>query len=279
MNLLLLGAAAAAALFSGDAQMQVPFSSPDNDYNPSLDGSERLLVFARSKADFKDAHIFISHRRAARWSDPRPIDFTDARYSDSDPWLTADGRTLYFVSNRPTPTEPNKKDPDIWRSHRAAAGWSPPEHLADVNSAGPELGPELHHGVLTFSSVRPGGGGGLDIYAARVSGARFEAPRPLAGPFNSSQSDSDYTVSDNGRTAAFWRGSKSAASIYVAYRIAGGWSDPIRLPARANPGPFNFTPSFGRDGRTLWFASTKVRDGQQVGKADIFIASLPRVPK
>src|SRR6266550_6353986 len=226
---ILLVAAAAAGLSATAPQLQSRFSSPDNDYNPSFDASEHLIVFARSKAEFKDAHIYVSRRIADGWVDPEPIAFTDARFSDSDPWLTPDGRTMYFVSNRPTVAEPDKKDLDIWRSQRTERGWSAPEHVAGVSSPGPELGPELHDGVLTFSSVRKGGPGGFDIYAAKRGTHGFEAPRLLAGPFNSAESDSDFTLSFDGRTAAFWRGRKDGASIYLSHRTATGWSTPVKL--------------------------------------------------
>jgi Tol biopolymer transport system component len=42
-----------------------------------------------------------------------------------------------------------------------------------------------------------------------------------------------------------------------------------------NIGPFNFTPSLSRDGRTLYFASTQERAGQPAGMADIYAAPLP----
>jgi Tol biopolymer transport system component len=276
---ILLASAVAASLPAPPAQLQTQFSSADNDYNPSLDESERLIVFARSKAGFKDAHIYVSHRLATGWEPPQPIAFTDARYSDSDPWLTPDGRTLYFISNRPTAAEPAKKDLDIWHSHRTVRGWSAPEHIDGVSGPGPELGPELHDGLLTFASVRPGGKGGLDIYAARSRKQGFEAPQPLPGPFNSALDESDFTVSRDGKMAAFWRGNKDGRSLYLSYRTGTGWSEPRKLSENANPGPFNSTPAFGRDGRTLWFASDKRRDGQEAGNADIFIVSVPRAPK
>ena len=255
-------------------------SSLKNDYNPSFDRAERTMVFARSEAEFQTARIFVSEKRGARWSDPAPIAFSDARYSDTDPWLTADGRTLYFISNRPTPTDPAQKDIDIWRARRTAAGWSAPEHLGDIiNSKGPELGVEFHDGVLTFASVRKGGQGGLDIYASRLGPNGFEAPQPLGAPFNTAESDSDFTVSADRKRAAFWRGSGGKGSIYLARREGAGWSAPVRLPDVINHGPFNFTPSFSRDARKLWFASTASRDGQEQGLADIYVAELPSAAK
>ncbi len=282
MKLITAALLAAAAAVAPSAQLLATFSSERNDYNLSMDRAERIAVFARSDAEFRNARIMVAERRARSWSQPQPIAFTDPRYSDSDPWLTPDGRTLYFISNRRTAAAPAKTDLDIWRSERTSSGWSAPEHLGPaVNSPGPELGPELHSGVLTFATARKGGKGGLDIMAARASGRGFTPAEPLAGPFNSPSSDSDFTLSRDGRTAAFWRGANDGtAKIMIAYRTAqGGWSEPVALPASINLGPFNFTPAFSRDGRRLTFASTAPRAGQQKGLADIYVAKLPPVPK
>lgn len=273
-------AALAAVAGSGAAQMLAQFSSPKNDYNLSYDRSERLLVFARSEADFAAAKIYVAERRGSRWSKPKPIPFSDPRYSDSDPWLTPDGSTLYFASDRPTAARPDKKDLDLWRSRRDRAGlWSAPEHLGDsINGPGPELGPEYHGGTLYFSAARKSGKGGLDIYVARESGGAFGSPALLAGPFNTATSESDFTLSPDGRSAAFWRMVGDKGVLHIARRAGAGWSEPAPLPDYVNIGPFNFTPSFTRSGRGLRFASTRSRPGQAEGMADIYVVKLGRMP-
>lgn len=161
---------------------------------------------------------------------------------------------------------------------RGPKGWSRPEHLGHrVNSPGPELGPEVHGGTLYFSSVRRGGKGGLDIYSAPVSGGSFGTAELLAGPFNSPESDSDFTVSADGRFAAFWRGTETSR-IFLSRRSPAGWSEPKPLPPSINLGPFNFTPRFSRSGKRLWLASTAPRTGQTAGMADIYVARLDRLP-
>jgi hypothetical protein len=264
------------ALSAAAAQLVTPASSSLNDYNPSLDGAGRRMVFARSEADFARAKIYVTSRRGAGWSAPERIAFSDDRYTDSDPWLTPDGRTLYFVSDRPTASRPDKKDLDIWRSRLVNGAWSVPEHLGDaVNSPGPELGPEVHGGVLTFSSVRKGGRGALDLYATPIGDGLPGPATLLDGPFNSAESDSDLTFSADGRRAAFWRGSGAVARILVSTKGAKGWSDPLPLEA-ADVGPFNFTPAFSADGQWLHFASTRPREGQAPGMADIYRVRIPR---
>lgn len=278
MNLLALLSAAVAAAAASPVLLGA-VSSPLNDYNLSYDQAERTLVFARSEAEFRNARIFAAQKRAGRWTAPGPIGFTDPRYSDSDPWLTPDGRTLYFISTRPASgREEGRTDYDIWRSTRSTSGWSAPERLGeDVNSKGQELGPELHGGRLYFASARRSGKGGLDIYVADQSESGFAASRLLDGPFNGPHSDSDFTLSRDGRVALFWRsGDAGSGTIHMARRSADIWSDPVPLPASINHGPFNFTPSLSRDGRRLHYASTRPRDGQEQGLADIYTAALPR---
>ena len=272
--------AVAAAGAAGPAQMAAELSSPQNDYNLSYDRSESRLVFARSEADFANAKIYVSERRRGRWSTPEPIRFSEPRYSDTDPWLTPDGGTLYFASNRSADGGAAKKDLDLWRSRRDRSGqWSKPEPLGPaVNGPGPELGPELHGGILYFSSVRKGGKGGLDIYTARENGAGFDAAVPLGSPFNTAASESDFTLSADGRRAAFWRMVGAKGLLHVAERTPAGWSEPAPLPDRVNIGPFNFTPAFTRDGRSLRFASTRARAGQAEGMADIYVVKLAGMP-
>ncbi|HEX8578167.1 MAG TPA: hypothetical protein VF655_01065 [Allosphingosinicella sp.] len=274
----------AAAVLAGGAgagaQMVAEVSSAANDYNLSEDRGGKLRVFARSEAEFRDAKIYLSERRAGRWSQPRPIAFSDPRWSDTDPWLTPDGRTLYFSSDRPTAAKPDKKDPDLWRARRLSnGGWSAPEHLGEVvNGAGPELGAELHGGVLTWSAAKKSGKGGLDIYRSVERNGAFSPPELLPGPFNTAASDSDFTLSADGRRAAFWRMVGDKGMLHIATRTGAGWSEPQPLPDDVNIGPFNFTPAFSADGKRLTFASTRERAGQEKGMADIYVVKLPRMP-
>ncbi|HEX9954764.1 MAG TPA: hypothetical protein VGB48_06060 [Allosphingosinicella sp.] len=274
---------AAAALAGGaaaGAEMVAEVSSAMNDYNLSEDRAGKMRVFARSEAEFRNAKIYVSERRAGRWSAPRPIAFSDPRWSDTDPWLTPDGRTLYFSSDRPTAARPDKTDPDLWRARRLPnGGWSVPEHLGEVvNGAGPELGAELHGDVLTWSAAKKSGKGGLDIYRSVERNGAFSQPEMLSGPFNTAASDSDFTLSADGRRAAFWRMVGDKGVLHIATRTGAGWSEPRPLPDSVNIGPFNFTPSFSADGKRLTFASTRERAGQEKGMADIYVVKLPRMP-
>jgi hypothetical protein len=234
-------------------------SADGNEYNISLDAGERTMVFARSQAEFEHARILFSRRNTDAWSEPQPVPFADARYSDSDPWLTPDGHTLYFVSNRPFDGEAApRKDLDLWRVEVRDDGFGTPEHLAALSSDGQELGPELHDGWLYFNSTRKGGPARMSIYRARLGAGGFESPQPLGAPFNDGAVQGDFTLSPDGRMAVFWSVREGdEADLFAVRREDQGWSKAQRLPSPINAAGLDFTPSFSTDGRTLRFASMR----------------------
>lgn len=232
-------------------------NSPLSDYNLSEAADGQLRVWARSQANFVAARILESRRGPGGWSEPRELPFTDSRWRDSDPWLTPDGHTLYFISDRPLPARPDGHDLNIWRVSRGAEGWGKPEPLGDeVNSSAEELGPELHGGRLYFGSNRPGGLGGLDLYVAEQRGAGFAPAQALPAPINSAASEGDPTFSPDGRTLVFWRLADRLLVLHRAERSGSGWAEPVALPERFTFGAMQITPAFSPDGHSLRFAST-----------------------
>jgi Tol biopolymer transport system component len=149
-----------------------------------------------------------------------------------------------------------------------------------VNSAGQELGPELHRERLYFNSARRSGVGGLDIYVAGPASGGFSPPSLLPAPLNSAASEGDFTLSPDGQLALFWSdrsGGLGEGDIYVARAELTGWSAPMNLGAPVNSTAFDFTPSFSRDGRWLYFASMRQREAGG-GKSDIYRIRVDAVP-
>jgi hypothetical protein len=158
--------------------------------------------------------IHVTRLVGRRWTTPTPVPFTDPRWGDSDPTLTPDGRTLYFVSDRPAAgadgRDSTRRDLDVWRVRREATPdgerWGTPERLGpEVNTRNQELGPTWRDGVLYFASARRRGIGGLDLWAARDLGdGRFAPAALFGGALNTPASESDPELSPDGRTLLFW---------------------------------------------------------------------------
>jgi hypothetical protein len=260
-------------------------SSARNDYNLSTDAAQRLMVFARSDADFANSRILLSRKRGGQWDEPREAAFTDARYKDSDPWLTPDGDTMYFVSNRPSHGDTARADLDLWRVSVTPDGFGVPQPLTALSSAGHDLGPELHDGWLYFNSSRKGGPAPLSIWRARRNGDGFDPPEPMPAPFNDGQYQGDFTLSPDGRTALFWseRDGIADGDLFAVRRTASGWSKAVRLPSPINATGLDFTPSFSADGRELRFAAMRkpgwLEDARHVfnGQANIYVVDAAMI--
>ncbi len=93
----------------------------------------------------------------------KPFPYNGSGYSSGFPSLSADGKTMYFSSNRPD----GLGGWDIYVSRRIGETWTTPENLgAVVNTAGNELSPCFDGNSLYFSSDWHHGMGGLDIFRA-----------------------------------------------------------------------------------------------------------------
>src|SRR4030095_17235938 len=78
---------------------------------------------------------------------------------ESDPFFTADGNTLYFISTRSV-NGVKRDNLDIFRVDRDASGaWGSPVQLPEpVNSAGAEWFPRLGPGGSLYFGLGPAGG-------------------------------------------------------------------------------------------------------------------------
>ncbi|MBN3035851.1 MAG: OmpA family protein [Bacteroidales bacterium] len=123
---------------------------------------------------------------------------------ESQPSITSDGKTLYFVSDRPG----GAGGYDIYRTTREENGsWSMPENLGPpVNTPGNEKSPFIHTDsqTLYFSSDGLMGLGGYDIfYSRRKNDGTWSDPVNIGYPINSYDDDVGFFVSTDGHYGYF----------------------------------------------------------------------------
>jgi OOP family OmpA-OmpF porin len=122
------------------------------------------------------------------WSAPSPFKYNNAKeYSLGDPFITADGKQLYFASDMPG----GKGGMDLYVSEKTNEGeWGVPVNLKEVNTEGNERSPALYENHnFYFSSDGRIGMGGLDIYSAKIIEGEISEPKNLGYPTNSPQDD------------------------------------------------------------------------------------------
>ena len=268
-------------------------STSQNEFNPVLTRNGRTMYFVRAHQGFEGMKIMVSHLSKGIWSEPVPVSFSDDRYNDSDPALSPDGKTLFFITNRTTDGTEGKKDLDIWHSQLVDGTWATPVPVAGekLNSKGDELGPELRaDGYLYFNSGRKSGVGSSDIFRAKYENGSASQMELAPEEVNTPAFEGDITFSTDGKYMAWaaWErdGVLGEGDIYIAYRLKDNtWSEPVNLGASLNSSAFDFTPHFSADGRYLYFASFRkeapvnASADVQNGQSNIYRISMKEVSR
>jgi hypothetical protein len=142
------------------------------------------------KTDNFDGNIYSSEYKNDKWTPIKKLNRNiNTRFYESHASISADGRKLYFTSNR----EGGTGGLDIYCSDKDASGdWGPPVNLGTtVNTIYNEDTPfiTLNDSLLYFSSEGHDGMGGYDIYRSRGHGTKWGDPQNLGSPINSTDDD------------------------------------------------------------------------------------------
>ncbi len=193
----------------GDA-MPPPFNMNDNEGGATLtiDNKELFYTLCKYTSDnrYYNCDICYSRKKFGTWSEIRNLggQVNQENTWESQPSVTSDGKTLYFVSDRPG----GFGGYDIYRTSRdSLSNWGPPVNLGPViNSPGNEKSPFIHTDsqTLYFSSDGKMGLGGYDIFFAKIdSTGKWSEPANIGYPINSTDDDVGFFVSTDGHHGYF----------------------------------------------------------------------------
>ncbi len=141
----------------------------------------------KSAKGFKNLRILTARYEKNKWKKTSAFPYNSMDYANAHPALSEDGKTLYFVSDRPG----GFGGMDIYRcTLKEDMTWDAPVNMgANVNSVGDELFPFVSdEGRLYFASNGHGGLGGLDLFSYDLA-ANAQKVENLGGPLNSSEDD------------------------------------------------------------------------------------------
>lgn len=199
-------------------------------------------------------------------------------YDDYNPMITADGRTLYFISNR----EHGLGGHDFWvarKDRREDLRFSEPQNLGSgINTSRDEGSASISADGQTMYFTgchRPDGLGECDLYEARLEEEGWVEVRNLR-EINSRYWEAQPTVSADGRALYFVSnrpgvtGDHEDADIYVSYKKADGtWSRPENLGSPINTKKREDSPFIAPGGDALYFSSAGHKG---LGGLDFFVA-------
>ncbi|MBD2755245.1 OmpA family protein [Spirosoma validum] len=193
-------------VWSPPTSLSPNINTPENEGTASLSADGRTLVFTacQGRKGYGSCDLYMSRKTGSDWSAPENLGSTvNTRYYESQPALSADGRQLYFISDRPG----GKGHRDIWRSEFGADGnWAEPINLGEpVNTSLNEASPFIHPNgqSLFFASDGHVGMGGYDLFVADNGASGWSAPTNLGYPINNSEDQASLFVSANGKRAYY----------------------------------------------------------------------------
>jgi len=237
-------------------------STGEYESHPAFTPDGRTLYFVRSSPQFTNWTIYISHHDNGRWSVPKVAPFS-GKYRDADPFITSDGKQLYFISDRPTGGQP-KQDMDIWVMDRTKDGeWGEPRNPgAPVNSEASEWFPQLSaNGSLYFGSSRPGGHGNTDLYRARYGDGRFMQPENLDAQINTTFDEYEGCIAPDESFLVFMSAGRpdslGGGDLYISYQRDGKWTPPKNLGPKINGPALEISPYLSPDGKYFFFSSAR----------------------
>jgi TolB protein len=221
-------------------------STAYSDVRLTLSPDARLaLWFSRNRPGGTGGYdIWMARRGPSGWEPAAPVPFNSSA-RDFDPAFSADGRYVYFCSDRPG----GAGGDDIYRIAVSRGRFGTPELLGrEVNSPGNEWAPMLSpdSSVLLFSSNGRGGAGRMDLFTARRRAAGFDAATALPGEINSSADEFDAAFLADGTTVVFSRAQDLATDVvnlFHARRESYGYGTGAALTDRVNtPGKSTYGP-------------------------------------
>jgi outer membrane protein OmpA-like peptidoglycan-associated protein/tetratricopeptide (TPR) repeat protein len=207
--------------FSAGEEMPEPFNIQDNEGGATLTADNNTLFYTVCKYDnakhYLNCDIYYSERVNGEWAPIKSVsDKINLPYAwESQPSISADGKTLYFVSDR----QGGFGGYDIYRSIKNEKGeWGTPINMGPtINSKGNEKAPFIHPDgkTLYFSSDGWIGFGGYDIFYSRMNdNGSWSKPKNLGYPINSPDDEVGFFVSTDG-SKGFFASNK--------YKGKGGW--------------------------------------------------------
>jgi hypothetical protein len=182
----------------------VDFTSTYNDIDLFITPDGRSMVFCSTRphktgdAVKTDHDFWISKREGNKWGEP--VLFAEeavSEFEDFFPIVTRSGN-LYFNSQRGGPGTN-----DIYCSRYVAGENTTAEKLpAAINTEYREFDAYVtqNESMIIFSSVKPGGFGGSDIYVSFTrSDGNWTEPKNMGNDINSSGSEYGATISPDGK--------------------------------------------------------------------------------
>lgn len=263
-------------------------NSEYDDHSPVFNIDETVMIFTSkrkgSTGNFKTSDkqyfedIYISRKSNGQWDAPQKIsENINTMEHEASVALSADGNDLIIYKD-------DIGDGNLYMSHYNGVEWSKPAKLSsNVNSTYDESHASISSdgSILFFSSNRPGGSGGYDIYTSKLLPSGDWSLAQNAGPvINTEYDESGPFIHPDGSTLYYSsKGNNSMGGYDLFFTILkddGSYSRPENMGYPINSIDDDIFYVLSADGKRAYY-STIQPDG--LGGKDIYLMDLLSLPE
>lgn len=266
-------------------------NTADDEYWPSITVDGQTLMFTRQsrssrsnagRNDFSQEDFYISYLKDGKWEKAvnagAPLNTSQNEGAQS---LSYDGKYMYFTAcERPG----GMGSCDIFFSAFENGKWTIPVNLGPpVNTKYWESQPSISTNgkMLFFSSNRPGGYGGKDLwYSIYKSNGRWSTPKNLGSAINTDGDEVSPFIHFDGRTLYFssdGRPGLGGLDIYFSRMNEDStWTEPVNLGYPINTYNDETGLVIESSGQKAYFSSQRdAREGKNIYTFDLYDAVRP----
>ena len=252
-------------------------NSTASEYFPSISSSDSLMIMTRRIGGGQNEDFFESIKFQNNWQAAKPlVGKINTSFNEGGQKISTDGKWMVFTGcNYPE----GFGSCDIYIAENINGVWSERKNMgAPLNTeyweSAPCLSPDKSS--IYFSSNRPGGYGGMDIYVAHLNEkGNWGLPQNLGPTINTSGDEMFPFIHFDNTTLYFtsngWK-SIGGSDIYVSKKIGDRFSAPVNLGFPINTIDNESGLVVDAAGKTAYFSSD--RYGGE-GGMDIYEFSLP----
>jgi hypothetical protein len=246
------------------------------EFSPLVTGDGKTLIFTsnRSSGEYKIKSgrnfedVYISEKKGDQWSQPEKISpHINIKFNEAAASLSHDGKTLFLYYE--------EGEGDIYTSTLESGAWTKPVPLnrfvnnplyRETSACVSANGKKLY-----FSSNRPGGKGGLDIYVCALQkNGQWGRPSNLGSTINTrGNEDSPFLHADGVSLYFSSNGHPTLGSndIFKSEWKNGKWTKPENLGYPINSSEYDGFFTLSEDKKTGYYSSVS-QDG--TGNTDIY---------
>lgn len=200
-----------------------PMNSAQHDAASTINNNNAIFYTRWSDANRKEQSIFLARMMNFMFFEAYKLDerVNQPGYVSIHPFVSMDGTTLFFSSNRPG----GQGGMDLWKITLDTLGniTGNAENLGTaINSAADEITPFFHEATSTlfFSSNGYNSIGGYDVFKSNYNGEQlhYSAPVNLGTPVNSSNDDT-YMIWDTKLKKGFLSSDREPCEFGHCYNI------------------------------------------------------------